>query len=899
MYISPEVAEILRQACALAENARYEYVTPELVLYAACRNKVFAQAFQNCDGSVKKLDFQLKSWLEENMEKMPAEEGKETSETSSELSQGFIFMMTCAWEAAQNSEKPAVELPHILHAMYRLPESYAVYFMQLQGVEQDRLLREMTIAAGEASAAKSTGRRSAGQTGGRREKAPKAPAELQPNHNQPENPDGDNSLPEDSNYGDFPYGPLPEEEDAYEEDTCFWRQFASCLNEELENVNPLIGRQEELERTMQILCRREKNNPLHIGEPGVGKTAITCGLARLLEEGKVPAPLSGARIYALDLGSLLAGTQYRGDFEKRFKRVMEDLSQEEKPIIYIDEIHNIVGAGAVNGGTFDVSNMLKPYLAAGHIRFIGATTYEEYKKHFAKNKSLVRRFQNIDIKEPGVQDTVLILEGLRETYEAFHGVTYEDGVLEYAVEMSAKYINERYLPDKAIDLIDEAGAYRRMHPIVQKQPPTDGNSACQHTQTPGQTQQPADESTAYQHTQAPGQTQQPADESTACQHTQAPGQTQQPADESTAYQHTQTPGQTQQSADEAHTCPHMSPFEQGETQTPQIVDKALIDEILSKTCQIPKQMVENDETQRLGTLENRLLSRIFGQNEAVSQVVNAVKFARAGLLEDGKPLASLLFVGPTGVGKTEIARSLAEELGIRLIRFDMSEYEEKHAVAKLIGAPAGYVGYEEGGLLTEEIRKSPHAVLLLDEIEKAHPDIYNILLQAMDYATLTDNQGRKADFRNVIIIMTSNAGASRIGKHGIGFQGKDVSSDILLEEVKRTFQPEFRNRLSRIVVFNSMDDKMAEQIVEKKLGGLQKMLLRKNVELSADAPAKQLIKQKGISAEFGAREIERVIRGEVKPLLVDEILFGALKDGGRCCLTAENNSFRLELTPDG
>ena len=488
----------------------------------------------------------------------------------------------------------------------------------------------------------------------------------------------------------------------------FWKQYAVCLNDEVETFNPLIGREEELERTMQILCRKEKNNPLHIGEPGVGKTAIVYGFAKLLEEGNVPEPLLGARVFSLDLGSLLAGTQYRGDFEKRLKKVMESIAREEKPIVYIDEIHNIVGAGAVNGGTFDVSNMLKPYLAAGHIRFIGATTYEEYKKHFAKNKSLVRRFQNIDIKEPGVQDTVLILEGLRETYEAFHGVTYEDGVLEYAVEMSAKYINERYLPDKAIDLIDEAGAYRRMHPIVQKQPPTDGNSACQHTQTPGQTQQSADESTAYQHTQ--------------------------------------TPGQTQQSADEAHTCPHMSPFEQGETQTPQIVDKALIDEILSKTCQIPKQMVENDETQRLGTLENRLLSRIFGQNEAVSQVVNAVKFARAGLLEDGKPLASLLFVGPTGVGKTEIARSLAEELGIRLIRFDMSEYEEKHAVAKLIGAPAGYVGYEEGGLLTEEIRKSPHAVLLLDEIEKAHPDIYNILLQAMDYATLTDNQGTESGF---------------------------------------------------------------------------------------------------------------------------------------------------------
>ncbi len=875
MYVSSEVAEIINQTYMLAKNARFEYVTPELLLYVICRNKVFTRAFQNCDGSVRKLDFELKTWLEENMELSAEEYESENSESGPEFSQGMEYLLSCAWESALGSEKSMVELPHILHAMYRLPESYAAYYMQAQGVEQAELLREITIAYEETSNENKSRKKAnpAARTQGNphmhnsfRPQNQQSPGETMPENgsdhptvsgeDSSEEPVSKDASSDDSlSNGQFPDEPFlsggfsgrddefylyddiseDEENDA---DTSFWQQYASCLNDELDGVNPLIGREEELERTMQILCRREKNNPLHIGEPGVGKTAITCGLARLLEEGKVPAPLSGARIYALDLGSLLAGTQYRGDFEKRFKRVMEDLSQEEKPIIYIDEIHNIVGAGAVNGGTFDVSNMLKPYLAAGHIRFIGATTYEEYKKHFAKNKSLVRRFQNIDIKEPGVQDTVLILEGLRETYEAFHGVTYEDGVLEYAVEMSAKYINERYLPDKAIDLIDEAGAYRRMHPIVQKQPPADGNSACQHTQTPGQ---------------------------------------------------------TQQSADEAHTCPHMSPFEQGETQTQQIVDKALIDEILSKTCQIPKQMVENDETQRLGTLENRLLSRIFGQNEAVSQVVNAVKFARAGLLEDGKPLASLLFVGPTGVGKTEIARSLAEELGIRLIRFDMSEYEEKHAVAKLIGAPAGYVGYEEGGLLTEEIRKSPHAVLLLDEIEKAHPDIYNILLQAMDYATLTDNQGQKSDFRNVIIIMTSNAGASRIGKHGIGFQGKDVSSDILLEEVKRTFQPEFRNRLSRIVVFNSMDDKMAEQIVEKKLGGLQKMLLRKNVELSADAPAKQLIKQKGISAEFGAREIERVIRSEVKPLLVDEILFGALKDGGRCCLTAEGDSLRLTV----
>ncbi len=535
---------------------------------------------------------------------------------------------------------------------------------------------------------------------------------------------------------------------------------------------------------------------LHIGEPGVGKTAIAYGLARLLKEGRVPKPLTGARIFSLDLGSLLAGTQYRGDFEKRFKGVMDSIAKEENPIVYIDEIHNIVGAGAVNGGTFDVSNMLKPYLAEGHVRFIGATTYEEYKKHFEKNKGLVRRFQNIPIQEPSVADTVRILEGLKKNYEEFHGVIYEEGVPEYAAEMSAKYINERRLPDKAIDLMDEAGAWRRMHPLAQ-----------------------------------------------------------------------------------------------GE----QRVGRDLVDEILRAVCHIPKQTVEQDETEALGTLESRLLGRVFGQDEAVTQVVNSVKFSRAGLLEEGKPLASLLFVGPTGVGKTEVAKSLAEELGVRLIRFDMSEYGEKHAVAKLIGAPAGYVGYEEGGLLTEEIRKSPHGVLLLDEIEKAHADIYNILLQVMDYATLTDNQGRKADFRNVILIMTSNAGASRIGKPGIGFQGRDVKADVVLEEVKRIFQPEFRNRLNRIVVFNGMDGAMAERIVEKKLGQLGEMLLRKKVELEVDKEAADLVKKKGVSAEFGARQIERVIQSEIKPLLVDEILFGKLKGGGRCRLSATEGEFRLIL----
>lgn len=767
MYASPEVVNILQQAGELAQNARFEYVTPELTLYVVCRNPVFAKAFQNCDGSVAKLDYQLKTWLEENMER------KEEADDTPAYSHSMELMLSYALESAQNSEKSVVELPHLIHGLFALPESHAVYYMQVQGVEQAALLREMTILYEEIAAIRKGGSQ-------KKEASPEEDGRDSAGRPAQESP---------------AWGDLPDAEEEYEGEEPFWQQYAVCLNDCLERANPLIGRQEELERTMQILCRREKNNPLHLGEPGVGKTAVTYGLARLLEEKRVPEPLFGARIFSLDLGSLLAGTQYRGDFEKRFKKVMEALSREEKPIVYIDEIHNIVGAGAVNGGSFDISNMLKPYLAGGHVRFIGATTYEEYKKHFEKSKSLVRRFQNIDIKEPDIRDTVRILEGLKDTYETFHGVVYEEGVLEYAAEVSDRYISERYLPDKAIDLMDEAGAYRRMHPLEQE---------------------------------------------------------------------------------------------------PQTVDRALIDEILSKTCHIPKQAMEKDETESLATLENRLLSRIYGQNEALSQVVNAVKFSRAGLLEEGKPLASLLFVGPTGVGKTEIAKSLAEELGIRLIRFDMSEYGEKHAAAKLIGAPAGYVGYEEGGLLTEEIRRHPHAVLLLDEIEKAHPDIYNILLQVMDYATLTDNQGRKADFRNVYLIMTSNAGASRIGKQGIGFQGRDVSADVILEEVKRIFQPEFRNRLNRIVVFKSMDEKMAEQITEKKLRELQNMLSRKNVCLAVDDRAGKLLRKKGISVEFGAREIERVIQNEIKPLLVDEMLFGTLKEGGSCELTAVEEDFRLQ-----
>ncbi len=774
MRVTKEVADVLNATFEAAARERYEFATPELLLYQIAGCETFREAFENCGGDADSLQDRLIGYLKEHSEP--------TGQTDKpEMSAGLETVLIRAQEQADDCGKEAVELQHLVYGFYFLKESYAVFYMETQGVGKTDLLRELTVIYSEIRERYDARRTRIGRgEQAEREKDRGTGRENAGAGREEEGEAGGGEEGRETSAGGRSQR---------------WRRYVTCINEELDGVNPLIGREEELERTMQILCRKDKNNPLHVGEPGVGKTAIIYGLARLLNEGRVPEPLKGARIFALDLGSLLAGTQYRGEFEKRFREIMDGISREEKPIVYIDEIHNIVGAGAVNGGSLDISNMLKPYLAAGAVRFIGATTFEEYKKHFEKSKSLVRRFQNVEIKEPSPEDAVKILEGLKRHYESYHKVRYGKGVLDYAVRMSARYINERFLPDKALDLIDESGAYRRLHPLPQKR---------------------------------------------------------------------------------------------------QTVNKELIDEILSRTCQIPKQTVEQDEIKKLAGLEERLKGHVFGQDEAVGQVVNAVKFSRAGLLEEGKPLASLLFVGPTGVGKTEIAKCLAEELGVRLIRFDMSEYGEKHAVAKLIGAPAGYVGYEEGGLLTEEIRRTPHAVLLLDEIEKAHPDIYNILLQVMDYATLTDNQGRKADFRNVIVIMTSNAGASRVGKAGIGFGERTFQADVMLEEVKKTFQPEFRNRLNRIVVFNAMDDAMADRIAGKKLDELGRMLGAKKIEWSVSGGARELLRKKGISEEYGARELERVIGSEIKPLLVDEILFGRLKKGGSCRLSCREDTFMLE-----
>ena len=559
-----------------------------------------------------------------------------------------------------------------------------------------------------------------------------------------------------------------------------WRRLVTCMNEHYTRYNPLVGRERELKRTMQVLCRRDKNNPLHVGEPGVGKTALVWGLTRLIEEDKVPKRLRGSRIYQLDMGTLLAGSQYRGDLENRIKQIMDGIQEESgNNIVYIDEIHTLVGAGATGEGAMDASNMLKPYLESGTIRFIGSTTYEEYNRYFSRSKGLIRRFQQIDILEPTVEEAKTIIRQLKPRYEEFHGVKYTDEAVTFAVEASAKHVNDRFLPDKAIDLIDEAGAAMEMDDNVR------------------------------------------------------------------------------------------------------IVGKREIAEVLSKTCKVDALSEAEDEDYRqLESLAARMLSQIYGQDEAIRQVVESVQMSRAGLLDDNKPLASLLFVGPTGVGKTEVARVLSKELAIALIRFDMSEYTEKHAVAKLIGSPAGYVGYEDGGLLTDAIRKNPNCVLLLDEIEKAHEDIYNILLQVMDYARLTDNKGRHADFRNVVLIMTSNAGAQFASQASVGFNGNVSRGDAMMKQVRKTFKPEFLNRLSGAVVFRDMDKQMATLILQKKLRELESKLQTRHVTMELSPEAFEYILKEGFTTEYGAREMDRVISQKLKPLLMREILFGSLKQGG-------------------
>ena len=745
MRLSENVKHAFDRGADIAKEMKSEFYVLEHLFLALCEDPEFIGVLQDYSVNVEEYKAELKAYIKDNLE---------TSENEPFESESISMTLTNSIIRAMSAGREVVEMVHLLASINDLPESQALYILEKMGLNFNDIIYEYA-------------------------------------HSEKEDVEDEEEDDEHPGMmgGPFIMGGMPKpKKDA-------WKKYVVDITKEVEeHPEPFVGREEEIARTCQILCRKTKNNPVHIGEPGVGKTAITMGLARMINKGEVPEKLKGATLYSLDLGSAIAGSKYRGDFEERIKAVFKGVEKEKNPILYIDEIHNLVGAGSA-GGSMDAANLLKPYLTKGTIKFIGATTREEYIKYFEKDKALARRFQAVNVEEPSVEDAIKIMEGVKDYYEEYHGVTYTQDAIEAAVNLSAKHINDRYLPDKAIDIIDEAGA--------------EINS-------------------------------------------------------------------------------------KGISDT--VITKANVEKIIAKICKIPTETVAVDEISKLANLEKELKANVFGQDQAADAISMAVKLSRAGLADETKPIASFLFVGPTGVGKTEEAKVLAKTLGVELVRFDMSEYMEKHSVSKLIGAPAGYVGYEESGALTDAIRKTPNCVLLFDEIEKAHPAVFNILLQVLDYGTLTDNKGRKADFRNCVIIMTSNAGAAEASKPGLGFMAKATNDKAMDDAVKSTFSPEFRNRLSGVIMFNGLNVDMAKLIANKELNILKNKLAVKGINAKFTDDVVQYVVDKGFTNEYGAREISRVVNSDIKPVFMNEILFGKLSKGGNCTVTySEKKGFNIVI----
>ena len=732
MRISPEVEIALSLAANEAARRRHEYITVEHLLYALLFDDATALVVKSSGGDLSRLKKDLERFMDEQLEQVGEED---TISAAPQPSIGVQRAIRRAAAHVQSSGKEEVTGANVLVAMFAERDSFAVSMLETQGVT--RLDVVAYVAHGISKS----------EEGG-----------------SPESREG-------ADAGDGEAAPAPKKDPL--------KAYTVNLNEEAKakRIDPLIGRQKEVERVIHILARRKKNNALLVGDAGVGKTAIVEGLARKIDEGEVPPALKNAAIYSLDMGALMAGTRYRGDFEERVKQVMQALQKIEGAILFIDEIHTIVGAGATTGGTMDASNLLKPALASGRLRCIGSTTFEEFRSHFEKDRALSRRFQRVEVNEPSVEDTIAILKGLEKQYAEYHGVTFTPEAIDAAAHLSAKYLNDRRLPDKAIDLLDEAGAGAKLN-------------------------------------------------------------------------------------------------------GKKVVDVVEVETVLARMAQIPPREVSSDDRESLRNLDLELKKVVFGQDQAIGHLVSAMKLARAGLRSVEKPIGSFLFTGPTGVGKTEVAKQLAKTLGINIVRFDMSEYMERHTVSRLIGAPPGYVGFDQGGLLTDAIAKNPHAVVLLDEIEKAHPDVFNVLLQVMDHGKLTDNNGKATDFRHAVILMTSNVGARDLARRSVGF-GAGRSEGDAEREYKRMFSPEFRNRLDARIEFNALSPDIMSSIVDKFLRELDGQLLAKHVELEVTPAARAYLAAKGYDADFGARPLARVIQEEVKRPLGEELLFGKLEHGGR------------------